>query len=294
METLQDYIPHYLKNNYKVLAISFIVVFSLNYLLQRYSNNLYKTSNQIYTMAAEQIPNSDLHYLSSPDTIHQEKIFIFWNGNVQSTYYLITLLKKGYIIQPIYLEEYTISRLLGIDKLNEIVKDYKKTGLIHDSNNDDYLHYLKTLKHKQSLDINKMTRLRNMIKQQYSEFSKNILPTHYVSGIQKDLKHTQTFSNLLQQIDIIHNNHIEFIEQCSRFAKYYTYHQKDKDKMNLYKIHLPITQDSKTFSNFQKLLNLDIQQSPNLFNKIYLPIIDLDKEKIKIHALNEKFYNILQ
>lgn len=294
METLQDYIPNYFKNNYKILAISFIVLFSFNYLLQRYSNNLYKTSNQLYTMAQEQIPNTDLHYLSNIDSIQQEKNFIYWNGNIQSTYYLITLLKKGYIIQPIYLEEYTISRLLGMDKLQDIIKDYKTTGLIENSENDDYLHYLKTLKHKQSLDINKMTRLRNIIKQQYSEFSKNLLPTHYVSGIQKDLTHTQTFSNLLHQIDIIHNNHIEFIEQCSRFAKYYTYHQKDKDKMNLYKIQLPITQDSKTFSNFQKLLQLDIKQSNHLFNRINLPIMDLDKEKIKINALNEKFYNILQ
>ena len=69
-------------------------LFSFNYLLQRYSNNLYKTSNQIYTMAQEQIPNTDLHYLSNLDSIQQEKIFIFWNGNIQSTYYLITLLKK--------------------------------------------------------------------------------------------------------------------------------------------------------------------------------------------------------
>jgi len=204
------------------------------------------------------------------------------------------IIKKGYIVQPIYLEEYTISRQLGMDKLQDIIKDYKTTGLINNSENNDYLHYLKTLKHKQSLDINKMTRLRNIIKQQYPEFIKNLLPTHYVSGIQKDLKHTQNFSNLLQQIDIIHPNHIEFIEQCSRFSKYYTYHQKDKDKMNLYKIHLPITQDSKTFLNFQKLLQLDINQSNYLFNRINLPIIDLDKEKIKMNALNDKFYNILQ
>jgi hypothetical protein len=300
MDYLQNYIPHYLQNNYKVLAVSFFLIFSLNYLVQRYSNTVKKTSNQIYTMPHEHIPNSELQLLSTLETIHQEKYFVFWNGNMQSTYHIITLLKKGYIVQPIYLEEYTISRLLGIDKLQELVKDYKNTGVVHDYENDNYLRYLKTLKHKQSLDITKMQKLRNMIKQQYSEFSKNLLPTHYVSSIQKDLQHTQTFSNQLQKIDniyniyIIHNNHIEFIEQCSRFSKYYTYHQKDKDKRNLYNIHLPLTQDSKTFSNLQKLLQLDITQYTNLCNKIHLPIIDLDKEKIKINALNENFYNILQ
>ncbi len=294
MDYLQNYIPHYVQNNYKVLALSFFVIFSLNYLVQRYSNTVKKTSNQIYTMPHEHIPNSDLQLLSTLDTIHQEKHFVFWNGNMQSTYHIITLLRKGYIVQPIYLEEYTISRLLGIDKLQELVKDYKVTGIIQDSETDEYLKYLKQLKHKQSLDINKMARLRTMIKHQYSEFSKNLLPTHYVSSIQKDLQHTQTFSNQLQKIDMIHSNHIEFIEQCSRFSKYYTYHQKDKDKMKLYKIDLPLTQDSKTFENFQKLLQLDINQSSHLFNRIKLPIIDLDKEKIKINALNEKCYNILQ
>jgi len=247
---------------YKYYYIGFIILSS--FLLQRYINNVNKTSNQIQYLD---------HIINPHTEINQKlkKYYIFWNGNQQSTYLIITLLLQDYIIQPIYIQEYTIIKGLDIDKIQDLLHSPK-------NNNQEYLHYLKNLKIKQELDYKKLQELRITITKRYAEFSKNLLSTQYVSSIQKDLQFTQTFSNILNKLQPTHQPHIEFLEQCSRFSKHYKQ-----------TILLPCTKNSKIYNNLNSLYHLD----NSMFSNLIFPIMNLDKEKIKINALKNKFFDIL-
>ena len=77
------------------------------YLGNRYFNTNKDTSNQYYTRTEETIlgtPNLKLTTEKGCSNI----IYAFWNGDLSSTYLLIDLLLQDKVIQPLYIERYTI------------------------------------------------------------------------------------------------------------------------------------------------------------------------------------------
>jgi hypothetical protein len=120
LQSINSKLPTFITSNYKYIALTFIFLLVTNYLASRHSDNIKSTTNQSYTKPDEYV--QQIHITNLAFTPKQ---FIFWNGNFQSTYQLIVLLKNDFIVQPIYIEEYTIAKHLDIPKFNKILTDFK-------------------------------------------------------------------------------------------------------------------------------------------------------------------------
>ena len=316
ISSLKSYLPAYITQNYKYIALSFAIILLSNYLAQRYSKTSSITNNKFYTRTnefAKQIPIKHL------DT---RKLYTFWNGNTQSTYHLTMLLKQGHIIQPLYIEEYTILKGIDNDKISEIINHFKSNlqtkqtthatlgnsignSTSNSTNNpvlDTYITYLKRIKAKQSKEITVMENMRKIIKKQLPEYESNFLPTMYITAIAKDMSMTNEFARLVKKVNPLYEDHFEVIEQMFRFAKYFAPRGTSSEPSII--IDIPLTTDSNCYSTFQKVQELDTSNTSNTSNilgtanisKVYFPLLnkDLDKEKIKIIAMEHSFYNILQ
>jgi len=296
---IPDYITKYITKNYKYITLTFAVLFISNYMLQRYMQNVSLTTNKFYTKHGELAKQVPIKHLDT------QKIYTFWNGNRQSTYHLIMLLKQGYIVQSLYIEEYTILKGIDNEKLAELVAKYKpsikdlKKDLKTDKQLDSYMTYLKKIKIKQNRELDNLMKMRLAIRSQFSEYEANFLPTMYITAITKDMTITNAFANKISEMTPIYEDHFEVIEQMIRFAQHFT------PQENSYAvIDIPLTIDSNSADTFQAIvgglyLDKESTQSHTPLNILKLPrtpilINGLDKEKIKIIAMEQRFYNILQ
>jgi hypothetical protein len=104
---------------------------------------------------------------------------------------------------------------------------------------------------------------------------------------------TNAFAAAVKKVEPYHDTHIEICEQMLRFAKYFS--PKENITQNKqFVIDIPLTIDSNCAATMQQLAVLDITLFANI--KIQTPLFNpqMNKEKIKMIAMHQRFYNILQ
>ena len=278
-----------LRKNHLWSAASVLGLAGLTYFTNRYMNNLALTNNKTYFKSIEVIPG--VPNLNMLDVINPSGhiTYIFWNGDMGSTYLLIDLLLQDKIIQPIYIERYTIIKELEKDKLeniakhNDTLKDRK--GQYKNKNNAEFLKSISKLKKSQEYEMKQIEMLRLMILGQYPEFRKNLLPTTYITTIAKDLEYTSKFYNALQESKPVSSyDGIELIEQIVRFLKYY-----DKLKASSSRIMLGCNKDYKNRDLLLNLIKKKIITIENIVTKdnitLDIPILDMDNKDVKFMAV---------
>jgi hypothetical protein len=305
-------------------GVSILGLGLFTYLAKRYLNTDNKTTNQYYTKSCEtmQMPN-----LTLTDNKHnrQNIIYVFWNGDISSSYLLVDLLLQDKIIQPLYVEKYTILKALEYNNLEKLTKQYiantnanakisglkdtttnakisglkdttanaKISGLKDTTANAKIKQYLEDIARIKKNQINEMTQLeifRKIILNQYPEFQSNLLPTIYITTIAKDLEYTLNFFSILKEISPLYYNGIEFLEQITRFIKYYKPINepinepinKTINKTNP-RILIAYTKDSININLINKIL---ISNKLILDNKIEIPLKDIDNKNIMFLASN--------
>ncbi len=236
-----------ISRNQIFFGLSILCLGAFTYITNRFLHNTIQTTNQYYIKSNNPIQKLDITQdttipipMSIPDltlniqsqNIHKY-VYVFWNGDINSTYLLIDLLLQDKIIQPVYIEKYTILKTLENTNLSKMVKQYNlyknnTTPTINNTtqNNDIakiklYLEDIARIKNIQNNETISLELLRTLIIKKYPEFQHNLLYTQYVTTITKDLEHTSIFFDTLKTISPIHYNGIEFIEQITRFIKHY-------------------------------------------------------------------------
>jgi hypothetical protein len=297
-----DLITLTLNKNHIWSGISIIGLGALTYLTNRYMSNTKKTQNQSYykpTELIKGIPN--LNYINNNINNNRNNntnnntnnnvnniVYIFWNGDMNSTYILIDLLVQDKIIQPLYIERYTIIKELEKDELENIIKKQKQSHQYNKDKNQnvniDTIHsnYLKNivlLKKTQDYELKQLEMLRLMILGKYPEFTNNLFPTTYITSIEKDLEMTSLFYNSLQTIKPIYYDGIDFIEQVLRYLKYSGYIKKNTNNTNnTNTIPRIILGCNKDYKNEKLLINLiDI----NIVTIIDFPLKHIDNNILK-------------
>ena len=283
-----DLITLTLNKNYLWTVVSFLGLGTFTYLTNRYLNNTKETSNQTYYKPCEiikGIPN--LTILNNNKTNNSNNItYIFWNGDLNSTYILLDLLVQDTIIQPLYIERYTIIKALEKDTLETIMKNKNNNNDIHSNINKKYEPYLKNiilLKKKQDYELKQLEVLRLMIVSKYPEFKNNFLPTTYITSIAKDLEMTTQFFNIINEIKPLYCDGIEFIEQVLRYIKYSGYiknrnENNQNQNQNSNTIPRIILGCNKNYKNYELLLKLIIK---NIVSIIDLPLKEIDNTILK-------------
>lgn len=298
------------------------------YLTNRYLNTDKETTNQYYTKTEESIPGAPNLNLTTGIGLNNI-VYIFWNGDLNSTYLLIDLLLQDKVIQPLYIERYTILKSLEYDNLVKLTKQYNDILHNNKDNKDNrnaysntkikkYLEDVARIKNNQTNEITQLEIFRKIILKQYPEFQKNLLPTQYITTITKDLQHTSNFFNILKTISPLYYNGIEFIEQITRFIKYYKPIKKTNYKTNYSvendilqnritqnritqnRILLGYTKDNKNIDLINKIFNTIPNTIPNtIFDmipnikksilediKIEIPLKDISNQDVKYLAAN--------
>jgi hypothetical protein len=274
-----DLITLSITKNHLLTGLSIIGLGAISYLSNRYMKNTQDTSTQTYYKPSEQIkgiPNLKLFSSNSSDNSDNSGdniIYIFWNGDIKSTYLLVDLLLQDKIIQPLFIERYTIIKTLEKDTLKKNLQHISK-----DNKMKKYLKNILNLKHIQEYDTKQIEIMRLMILGQYPEFSNNLLPTIYITNIQKDLEYTSNFYNFLQAIKPIHYDDIEFVEQIGRFIKHYNIMKKTSTNTstNTPRILLGYNKNYKNIDILKKLKN-----NYKLLTNIDMPLLDMDNDTIK-------------
>ena len=286
-----DLITLSFSKNYIWAGLSTLGLGALTYFANRYNNNTTETTNQTYYKPIEaKNYNGNVNIngnINNLITINVNKpiTYIFWNGDVGSTYLIIDLLLQDKIVQPLYIERYTIIRALEGERLKNLVNIKKNSFLeksraknIDENNNTKFLKQISTLKHSQDYEIKQLEMLRLMILGQYPEFRNNLLPTTYISTIAKDLEYTSQFYNTLKDIATGFCDGIEFIEQVMRFLKHYNsildIESKPKSRI--------ILGCNKEYNNLELLKKLETK---SLVFGIDFPIIDMDIKTVKYMAV---------
>jgi hypothetical protein len=276
-----DLITLSFSKNYIWAGLSTLGLGALTYFTNRYNNNTIETTNQTYYKPIEAINYNRNENIN----INKPITYIFWNGDVGSTYLIIDLLLQDKIVQPLYIERYTIIRALESERLMHLVNDKKNSFLeksrakkIDENNNTKFLKQISALKHLQDYEIKQLEILRLMILGQYPEFRNNFLPTTYITTIAKDLEYTSQFYNTLKDISPIFCDGIEFIEQVMRFLKHYNNILDVKSKPRI------ILGCNKEYKNLDLLLKLKVINK-SLVVGIDFPIIDMDLKTVKFMAV---------
>lgn len=265
------------------------------YAIRRYLSNNEKTSSSYYTRSDElnAIPNlTSLIYPSA------RKIHIFWNGSFNSTYLLLDYLQQDYIVQPMYIERYTIRKALEHEQLQRYTAEYNKskqqstqqskqqsaqqTNAKCDTTILEYLADVAKIKRQQEKEISHITTLRRVINNQYPEFRVNLLPTIYITIIEKDLKYSQKFYDALRDLDLppIEYTGIELFEQASRYIAH-MFITSTNESEHSENIVMGYSQDSHLtiiIKKIEKALNT------NSRHKIDLPIAGISNITIKYLA----------
>jgi hypothetical protein len=296
-----DLITLTLTKNHLWSAISVIGLAGVTYLTNRYIKNTENTTNKTYYKPFEINNNinniNNINNLNNLNNIISKNInYIFWNGDISSTYLLIDLLLQDKVIQPLYIERYTIIKELEKDKLESLARDNiqdvsrlkDSKGNYKNKNNSKFLTNIASLKKDQEYEIKQIEILRLMILGQYPEFKNNLLPTTYITTIAKDLEYTSKFYNALLEIKPIHSNGIEFIEQVIRFLKYYDKIKRNSNNNNnnnsLSRIILGCNKD---YKNRELLINLNKKKIISENNIILeMPVFDMDDKTVKYMAIN--------
>jgi hypothetical protein len=280
-----DLITFTLSKNHLWSALSIAGLAGITYLTNRYVKNTEQTTNQTYY--------KPLEILSGNANANANKIYIFWNGDMSSTYLLLDLLLQDKIIQPFYIERYTIIKNLEKDKLEKLSRDITNKAKLLNNKSITNIAYLKK---EQDYELKQLEILRLMILTQYPEFKNNLLPTTYITTIAKDLDYTSKFYNALLEIKPIHSKDIELIEQIGRFLKYYFKCVKG-DKCNTeVKCIEPrvIFGCNKDYKNRELLINLlkkNIIFESNI--SLDIPLLEIDKKNLKFMAVGLVPSNIM-
>ena len=111
---------HYLTGVVGILGLG-----AASYLIKRYLSNTEHTTNAYYTRMDELAHGANIAALAP----YSRKVFIFWNGDFNSTYLLLDYLQQDYIIQPLYIERYTIRKALEHDLLEKYTSQYNQSKL---------------------------------------------------------------------------------------------------------------------------------------------------------------------
>jgi len=285
-----DLITLTLNKNHLWSGLSILGLGTLTYLTNRYINNTKQTTNQSYYKPNELIKGiPNLKYINNTNTTNNNTnstnstnnstnniIYIFWNGDINSTYILIDLLIQDKIIQPLYIERYTIIKDLEKDTLETIIKNKNHQGN-KDKDTKDQNKYLKnilSLKKNQEYELKQLEVLRLMILGKYPEFSNNLFPTTYITSIQKDLEMTSHFYNTIQEIKPIYYDGIDFIEQVIRYIKYSGYIKNEYTNNIVPRIILGCNKEYKNYDLLVKLIN------KNIVTTIDLPLKTKNKEEM--------------
>jgi hypothetical protein len=295
-----DLITLSFSKNYIWAGLSTLGLGAITYFANRYNNNTAETTNQTYYKPIEAKNyngNININIINKNNTINVNKpiTYIFWNGDVGSTYLIIDLLLQDKIVQPLYIERYTIIRALEGERLISIVYNKKNSFLeksrtknIDENNNTKFLKQISSLKRSQDYEIKQLEMLRLMILGQYPEFRNNFLPTTYISTIAKDLEYTSQFYNTLKDISPGFCDGIEFIEQVMRFLKHYNNILEGNSNSNIninnniVNKHRIILGCNKEYKNIDLLLKL---KNKSLIVGIDFPIIDMDVKTVKFMAV---------
>ena len=154
-----DLITLTLNKNHLWTGLSFVGLGTFTYLTNRYLTNTKETSNQTYYKPCEVIKgipnltilnNTNNNNTNNTNTTNNIT-YIFWNGDMNSTYILLDLLLQDTIIQPLYIERYTIIKALEKDTLDTIMKNENNnnnknnTNGIQSNSNKKYESYLKNI-----------------------------------------------------------------------------------------------------------------------------------------------------
>ena len=299
-----DLITLTLTKNHIWTAVSVLGLAGVSYLTNRYVKNTELATNQTYYKPFETLQNYNMfnNNLNNNSNASQNLLninYIFWNGNISSTYILVDLLLQDKIIQPLYIERYTIIKDLEKDKLETFSRNTEKlkdkNGNYKNANNTKFLKSIATLKKSQEYELKQLEILRLMILKQYPEFSNNFLPTTYITTIAKDLEYTSKFYTALLDIKPIISDGIEFIEQVDRFLKYYDKIKDNKNSNNVSRIILGFNKDYKNKEllidlSKKNIISINSMNSMNSENHINLdmPLLDMDKSNVKYMAV--KFF----
>ena len=161
-----------------------------------------------------------------------------------------------------------------------------------DSNNsiihNNYLKNIVLLKKTQDYEVKQLEILRLMILTKYPEFSNNLLPTVYITSIQKDLEMTSFFFNTIQEIKPLYYDGIDFIEQLLRYIKYSGYIKNNTNINTEYntifntvpRIILGCNTNYKNSDLLLKLIN------KNIISLIDLPLKNINNEELKYICTN--------
>lgn len=274
------------------IGLSVLGLGLFTYVTNKYLNNVNQTTNQYYinTTSDNSVvpPNLTLTTLQG----HKNIIYIFWNGDMNSTYLLIDLLLQDKIIQPLYIEKYTILKKLEYDNLEKMVTQYNN---YHKNDKNDknfikiksYLQDVARIKNIQTYESTQLELFRNLIIKEYPEFQRNLLSTLYITTITKDLEHTTQFFNTINTISPVHYNGIEFIEQITRFLKHYKpIHQLEKNDTNIShntcRILIGYSKQHKNINLIQKILKNNSKNYNTLH--IEMPLSTINENDIKYLA----------
>ena len=133
---------------------------------------------------------------------------------------------------------------------------------------------------------------RKIILKQYPEFQQNFLPTQYITTITKDLQHTSNFFSILKNISPLYYNGIEFLEQVSRFLKYYKPVANTKTSKNAQsRILLGYTKNNKNIELVNKILNENFNTKSDEKSiledvNLEIPLKDISNDDVKYLAVN--------
>ena len=290
-----DLITLTLNKNHLWTGLSFVGLGTFTYLTNRYLTNTKETSNQTYYKPCEVIKGiPNLTILNNTNNNNTNNItYIFWNGDMNSTYILLDLLLQDTIIQPLYIERYTIIKALEKDTLDTILKNENKNNNgIQSNSNKKYESYLKNivlLKRKQDYELKQLEVLRLMIVSKYPEFKNNFLPTTYITSIAKDLDMTSHFFNTIKEIKPLYCDGIDFIEQVLRYIKYSGYiknrnennknenNENNNINNNVSRILLGCNKD---YKNYDLVLKLNTKNTNNIVF-IDMPLKEIDNIILK-------------
>jgi hypothetical protein len=261
--------------NYIWTGLSIAGLGLLTYATNKYNSNTKATTNQTYLKSSE-IINSQYNnnVLLSRNNIAIN--YVFWNGDMASTYLIIDLLIQDKLVQPLYIERYTIAKNLEKERLQTLLNK-KSNGQTFNPANTQFLKELNQLKTSQTTELKDLEVLRLMILKQLPEFKTRFLPTVYITTIEKDLEYTTRFYDAVKSSGEQHVNGIELIEQISRFIKYYK--PFDQKHLPLPRIILATTKDYKNYILLAKLA-----KAGNIIPEISLPLITKTNEQVKYMA----------
>ena len=280
-----DLITLTLNKNHLWTGLSFVGLGTFTYLTNRYLTNTKETSNQTYYKPCEVIKGiPNLTILNNTNNNNTNNItYIFWNGDMNSTYILLDLLLQDTIIQPLYIERYTIIKALEKDTLDTILKNENKNNNgIQSNSNKKYESYLKNivlLKRKQDYELKQLEVLRLMIVSKYPEFKNNFLPTTYITSIAKDLEMTSYFFNTIKEIKPLYCDGIDFIEQVLRYIKYSGYIKNNNENKNNEFTRI-ILGCNKDYKNYDLVLKLNTKNTNNIVF-IDMPLKEIDNIILK-------------